>query len=529
MLTFQNAVSEVSLSVDDEWELGETEMEASASLSATAGTGLPRVAGGAPPNVDRLRCAFSPGDIIGCGVFCRQRSSSTAPPAPSSNPSKDSVPDFPRVNSSSTTTSENLEDIVGVFFTVNGLLGGFLTPEVAPKIGVPLFGMAATGITDQVLVFNYGETPFVFETAGMQRAALLWRQFLNPPCPLGSRPLVSHPPFVPAMVAGKADAAEAEALAQVAAVGWGAEEEREEEREEGGKGVCARGVHENLHTWVSVESAFARGEERGQQGQAFGWKVTIGETGSPPGAPATGVTGEDIGAYASDQGAAQSGSALVVSSGVKAQGPEGASEVGQDEERGGGVRNGWETTDGLESVHRGEDASIVGLRSAGGLGSEGNGGPSQGECEVLRAELARAAEAMATAEKTMTSQNAHNALLAEENARLESRVALQQAQLDKRDMNLSDLCTTPARTALLSTMHRLRSSARCTRLSEGRGEGAEEDSLRCEDEVCLDLLDRSMSMEVSGARRASPAPQARGRLSTKVRSIQCLCRTILAH
>ena len=121
---FLRAASDSSSSLDDVWELGDTEMDAGEGGGRERCT---RTSGTGQPNADRLRCAFSPGDIIGCGVLCMEESSSTAPSAPSSMACKDNGGG--RVGSSTTNTNaSSSKQIVGVFFTINGSLGGFLAP-----------------------------------------------------------------------------------------------------------------------------------------------------------------------------------------------------------------------------------------------------------------------------------------------------------------------------------------------------------------------------------------------------------------
>ena len=119
---FLRAASDSSPSLDDAWDLGDTEMDGRRERYT-------RTPGAGQPNADRLRCAFSPGDIIGCGVLRMEESSSIAPSAPSSIASKDNGGGNCRVSSSATTTNASASrQIVGVFFTINGSLSGFLTP-----------------------------------------------------------------------------------------------------------------------------------------------------------------------------------------------------------------------------------------------------------------------------------------------------------------------------------------------------------------------------------------------------------------
>ena len=330
--------------------------------------------------LDRLRCSFSSGDIVGCGVLS--------------------------VSGDST-----------VFYTINGSLGGFLPAEVLPSTSAPLYGMAATAVPDQVLVFNYGDRPFVFSSASLLFALDLWRS--GRPLP-GSAEACA--PFTGVDAAPEQALVEASALAAASA------------------SVQDQGLTRHNHVVKvpddthcgGVGSAAAAAQE-GPSATDLEWKIT--------------------GAYGGDKQIAA----------CKVQG---------------------------NAAHSCKAADTPADRGQGADGAE--------ELEVQVMKLRRLL-ARAEADKQTTEMLCN--LRSEECARLEQLVTQQQAQIASREMNLSDLCTTPARTALLSTMHRLRTSARQSRHNGARGDVSRvpvDEEAEYQD---VDLLDASVTRALESERQ----------------------------
>ena len=325
--------------------------------------------------LDRLRCSFSSGDIVGCGVLS--------------------------VSGDQT-----------VFYTINGSLGGFLPVEVLPITSAPLYGMAATAVPDQVLVFNYGDRPFVFSSASLLLAFNLWRS--GRPMP-GS----AEAPFTGVDASPDQALDEASALAAVASAS-----------------LQDQGLTRLNHVVKVPDDTHCGG-------------VGAAAVAAQEGPSAADSERKITGAYGGDK--------QIAACKVQRHAADSCEAADTPADMGQGA-------DGAEELV--EDLHVQVMK--------------------LRRLLARA-----EADKQTTEMLCN--LRREECARLEQLVTQQQAQIASREMNLSDLCTTPARTALLSTMHRIRTSARQSCRNGARGDVSRVPVDEDAEYQDVDLLDASVT------------------------------------